>query len=135
SAFGFRVFTYELTEVVRQQQDSGILYNATRIREQVQVETDAAAPAFPQFRVRGFPDIFRMTGERLLEGLHYAYGKYGMENTMVICRSNKNANLYIQHIRNRILFREEELTGGDYIMVVRNNYHWLADANESSGFI
>ncbi|WP_353181993.1 AAA family ATPase [Parapedobacter lycopersici] len=135
SAFGFRVFTYELTEVVRQQQDSGILYNATRIREQVQVETDAAAPAFPQFRVRGFPDIFRMTGERLLEGLHYAYGKYGMENTMVICRSNKNANLYNQHIRNRILFREEELTGGDYIMVVRNNYHWLADANESSGFI
>src|SRR3546814_10673390 len=58
-----------------------------------------------------------------------------MENTIVICRSNKNANLYNQHIRNQILFREEELTGGDYIMVVRNNYFWLATESERAGFL
>src|SRR5690606_11605184 len=75
------------------------------------------------------------TGEQLIEGLHYAYDKFGMEQTMVVCRSNKNANLYNQHIRNRILFREEELTGGDYIMVVRNNYFWLEPEAERADFI
>src|SRR5690606_13387399 len=89
----------------------------------------------PQFTVKGYADIPRTTDENLIEGLHYAYEKYGMENTIVICRSNKNANLYNQHIRNRILFREEELTGGDYIMVVRNNYFWLAAESERTGFI
>ena len=135
-AFGLQVFSYELTEVVRQATDSGILYNATRIREQLQSgHGHSTSPAFPRFRVSGYPDTFRMTGERLLEGLHYAYDKFGLEQTMVVCRSNKSANLYNQHIRNRILFREEELTGGDYIMVVRNNYHWLDDASEGPGFI
>lgn len=136
SAFGLRIFTYELTEVVRQQRDSGILYNATRIREQIQAgQQGASTPAYPQFRVNGYPDIYRMTGERLIEGLHYAYDKYGVENTIVVCRSNKSANRYNQHIRNRILFREEELTGGDYVMVVRNNYHWLSDTAEHASFI
>src|SRR5690606_21674862 len=134
--FGMRVFAVELTEVVRQEKDSGILYNATVIREQIHSysEQDESVP-FPQFMTKGFPDIYRMTGERLMEGLHYAYDKYGMENTLVICRSNKNANLYNQHIRNRILFREEELTGGDYIMVVRNNYYWLSADSNRTGFI
>ena len=136
SAFGFHMFTYELTEVVRQANDSGILYNATRIREQLQPgSSHESSPTFPKFRIRGYPDTFRMTGERLVDGLHYAYDKFGMENTMVICRSNKNANLYNQHIRNQLLFREEELTGGDYIMIVRNNYHWLSDDDDGPGFI
>ncbi len=135
-AFGMRVFAHELTEVVRQEKHSGILYNATVIRQQIHSASDLEEPVpFPQFRIKGFPDIFRMTGERLIEGLHYAYDKYGMENTLVICRSNKNANLYNQHIRNHILFREEELTGGDYIMVVRNNYYWLSADSNRSGFI
>lgn len=136
ATFNMHLFTCELTEVVRQGQNSGILFNATRIREQIQpVRSRPSAPGFPQFKVKGYPDIYRMTGERLIEGLHYAYDKYGLENTIVICRSNKNANLYNQHIRNRILFRDEELTGGDYIMVVRNNYHWLSNEEEDAGFI
>lgn len=136
--FGLATSTCELTDVVRQEQDSGILHNATAIRQLIQTATDNTDDRpmpFPQFTVKGYPDIYRMTGENLIEGLHYAYEKYGMENTIVICRSNKNANLYNQHIRNRILFREEELTGGDYIMVVRNNYFWLAAESERTGFI
>ncbi len=137
--FGLHSAVYELTDVVRQEQDAGILLNATAIRHQIQTaleRNDEHEPLpFPKFTVKGYPDIYRMTGEHLIEGLHYAYDKYGMENTIVICRSNKNANLYNQHIRNRILFREEELTGGDYIMVVRNNYFWLAAESERTGFI
>lgn len=73
-----------------------------------------------------------MTGERLIEGLEYAYREFGMENSIVICRSNKNANLYNLNIRNRILYREEELTGGDYLMVVRNNYFWTGQESEQT---
>lgn len=129
--FGLELFTYELTDVVRQEKASGILFNATRIREMIRTETET----FPQFEVKGYPDVYRMTGEKLVEGLNYAYNKFGMDNTLVVCRSNKNANSYNQNIRNRILYREEELTGGDYIMVVRNNYFWLQAEEKSSAFI
>ena len=136
NAFGLQVYAHELTEVVRQEQHSGILYNATVIRQQIHTATELGESLpFPHFRTAGFPDIYRMTGERLIEGLNYAYDKYGMENTLVICRSNKHANLYNQHIRNQLLFREEELTGGDYIMVVRNNYYWLSADSDRTGFI
>jgi len=133
--FGLDVFSIELTEVVRQTKDSGILYNATKIRQEIKLEEETATYPFPQFITKGFPDIFRMTGERLIEGLHYAYDEFGIENTIVICRSNKAANLYNQNIRNRILFREEEITGGDLIMIVRNNYFWLQENNQEQGFI
>ncbi|MCF8452884.1 MAG: ATP-binding domain-containing protein, partial [Pedobacter sp.] len=106
-------------------------FNATQLRELVRKGEEV----FPKFKIRGYKDIFRMTGERLVEGLNYAYDKYGMENTIVICRSNKNANAYNQNIRNRILFREEELSGGDHIMVVRNNYFWLKPEDNSGDFI
>jgi exodeoxyribonuclease-5 len=129
--FRLSVFTYELTDVVRQEKESGILFNATQLRELVRKGEEV----FPKFKIRGYKDIFRMTGERLVEGLNYAYDKYGMENTIVICRSNKNANAYNQNIRNRILYREEELTGGDHIMVVRNNYFWLKPEDNSGDFI
>lgn len=129
--FRLSVFTYELTDVVRQEKESGILFNATKLRELVRKGEEV----FPKFQIRGYKDIFRMTGERLVEGLNYAYDKYGMENTIVICRSNKNANAYNQNIRNRILYREEELTGGDHIMVVRNNYFWLKPEDNSGDFI
>lgn len=136
ATFGIKVFHYEMTMVVRQQQESGILYNATRIRELIQHHNpQSATPEFPKIRTAGFSDVFQMTGERLIEGLHYAYDKYGIANCLVVCRSNKHANLYNQHIRNTILFREEELTGGDYIMVVRNNYYWLAQDAGREGFI
>lgn len=134
--FDFQVFHYELTDVVRQEKSSGILFNATRIREQIRVDDDQKeALKYPRITIKGFRDIFKMTGERLEEGLNYAYQKYGMENTLVICRSNKNANLYNQHIRNRVLYREEELTGGDFIMVVRNNYFWSNQEEKGSAFI
>src|SRR5690606_11336840 len=92
--FSLQVFSIELTDVVRQEKESGILYNATIIRNLIR---DTAGKqdliSYPQFHIKSFKDIYRMTGERLIEGLEYAYSKYGMENTIVICRSNKNANL------------------------------------------
>lgn len=131
SDFRLKVLSYELTDVVRQEKESGILYNATQLRELIRM----GKQTFPKFSIRAYRDIFRMTGERLIEGLNYAYDKYGMENTIVICRSNKNANAYNQNIRNRILYREEEITGGDHIMVVRNNYFWLKPEDNSGDFI
>ncbi|MDN3546898.1 ATP-dependent DNA helicase [Mucilaginibacter aquaedulcis] len=128
SKFGVNVFGYELTDVLRQGKDSGILYNATRIRDIIRAEEITT----PKVTTKGYKDVFRMTGERLPEGLEYAYRKYGYDRTLIICRSNKNANLYNGQIRNRILYREEELTGGDQIMVVKNNYFWLQDQDESS---
>lgn len=134
--FQLCVYPLELTTVVRQSKDSGILYNATKIREQITSSTwEQYEFPFPKFITKGFKDLYRMTGERLIEGINYAYDKYGIENTMIICRSNRSANLYNQNIRNRILFRDEELTGGDYIMVVKNNYYWLQENNMGEGFI
>lgn len=129
--YGLNAFAFELTEVVRQQEESGILVNATRVRNLIRDEHFV----FPQFSVKGYPDIYQMNGERLVEGLNYAYDKFGVENTMVVCRSNKSANLYNQQIRNRILFREEEITGGDYLMVVKNNYFWNGSEDNGRSFI
>jgi ATP-dependent exoDNAse (exonuclease V) alpha subunit len=130
--FGLTIFSYELTDVLRQQKDSGILHNVTRIRDIIRQGKEV----MPQIVTKGYTDVFRMTGERLEEGLEYAYNKYGNENTLIICRSNKNANLYNKQIRARLLWREEELTGGDQIMVVKNNYFWLQEQEEgSTGFI
>ena len=134
--FGLTTYTYELTEVVRQEKNSGILFNATKIRNEIRLEDENPAYTYPNFVTKGFKDVYSMSGERLVEGLHYAYDKYGIENTMVICRSNKSANLYNRHIRNQILFRDEEITGGDIVMVVRNNYYWLQQHDEKHvGFI
>jgi ATP-dependent exoDNAse (exonuclease V) alpha subunit len=130
--FGLTVFSYELTDVLRQQKDSGILHNVTRIRDIIRLGKET----MPQIITKGYKDVFRMTGERLEEGIEYAYNKYGNENTLIICRSNKNANLYNKQIRARLLWREEELTGGDQVMIVKNNYFWLQEQEESStGFI
>ncbi|MBS7564554.1 AAA family ATPase [Mucilaginibacter sp. Bleaf8] len=130
--FGLDVNSFEMTEVLRQQKNSGILYNVTGVRDIIRKGEEM----YPQIVTKGYKDVFRMTGERLEEGLNYAYSKYGNENSLVICRSNKNANLYNRQIRNRILMREEELTGGDQIMVVRNNYFWMqVHEEDSTGFI
>ena len=126
--YGLDVHSFELTDVLRQQKDSGILYNVTRVRDIIRQEKEV----IPKITTKGYKDVFRMTGERLPEGLEYAYGKYGHDDTLVICRSNKSANLYNMQIRNRLLYREEELTGGDQIMVVKNNYFWLQDKEEGS---
>jgi len=128
--FHLYVTEVELREVVRQEQKSGILANATMLRQMINDEV----VTLPQFITKGYRDIFRMTGLKLVEGLEYAYRKFGMENCLVVCRSNKSANVYNQQIRSRLLYREEELTGGDQIMVVRNNYFWLPDS-EATSFI
>ena len=119
----------ELKEVVRQEKESGILFNATNLRTQIEKENNYELKINPDF-----PDTFRISGMELQDELESCVSKYGIEGTMVICRSNKRANLFNQQVRNRILWMEDELTSGDLMMVVKNNYHWL-DANSKMGFI
>src|SRR5690606_38016950 len=125
SNFRCQVFEVEMKQVMRQAEASGILMNATNLREQLTAEK-----ANLKIKTGGYKDIYRMTGERLEDGLRYAYDKFGIENTTVICRSNKNANLYNQHIRRQIFFHEDEISAGDYLMIVKNNYHWLPKDSE-----
>ncbi len=129
SNYHLTVYHTELTEVVRQQQLSGILENATTIRQQI----NASEAVFPQLKTRNYKDVYRITGEKIIEGLCYAYSKYGEENSLVICRSNKSANLYNQHIRHQVLGHDDELTGGDWVMIVKNNYYWMPE--ECGSFI
>lgn len=121
----------ELDEVMRQESDSGILYNATALREILKSEF---IDTF-QFRVKGFKDIVRLTdGYEIEDAIHQAYYNYSIEDTAFIVRSNKRANLYNQQIRIKILGRESELSTGDFLMVVKNNYFWLDEKSEA-GFI
>jgi exodeoxyribonuclease V len=122
--------SYELTEVVRQSQDSGILSNATLIRRII----DRQEFRLPLFSVGNFPDIRRLTGADLEDALNSAYSSSNKDSNVVICRSNKRANIFNQEIRRRILFFEEEINTGDYMMVVKNNYFWLPEGS-SAGFI
>ena len=126
-----RVLEFELDEVVRQELGSGILENATRLRE---VLHDEFYESFA-FNLKGFKDIVRlMDGQEIMDAINDAYDSNGHEETAIIVRSNKRANLYNQQIRNRILFRDNELTAGDYMMVVKNNYFWIKPTTEA-GFI
>jgi ATP-dependent exoDNAse (exonuclease V) alpha subunit len=128
--FGLKVTAVELKEVVRQEKKSGILANATMLRKLINTYEDQQV--LPKFITKGYKDIFSMTGIKLVEGLEYAYSKFGIENALVVCRSNKSANVYNNQIRARLLYRDEELSGGDQIMVVRNNYFWLPDHPETA---
>ncbi len=120
----------ELTDVVRQAESSGILQNATHIRNMINNEEFT----FPKFQLDGFKDIIRITGEDLEDALNSSYSNYGAEGTMVLCRSNKRANLFNQQIRARIRWQEDEISSGDFMMVVKNNYHWLPEKS-GAGFI
>lgn len=117
STFRSAVIETELTEVMRQAQDSGILHNATLLRAELNKKE-----LLIKFHTKSFNDIFRMTGERLEDGLRYAYEKYGIDNTTIICRSNKMAVQYNEYIRRQIHFMDGELEAGDFLMIVRNNY-------------
>lgn len=117
-----QVFQHELREVMRQEATSGILENATSLRELLPQEK-----ATIRLRTKAYPDIFKMGSQRLEEGLRYAYEKYGEQNTILVCRSNKAANLYNQLIRREIRFCQDELEAGDLLMVVRNNYVQVPD--------
>ncbi len=129
------VHSAELVEVVRQLSDSGILSNATAIRHKIAAFDNADDIPLPLFNANPKGgDVCRLHGADLEEALNVEYGNFGQEGVAVICRSNKRANLYNQAIRNRILFRDDEVGTGDFLMVVKNNYHWL-DENSDMGFI
>ena len=125
------VITLELDEVVRQAENSGILVNATLLREQIQSEYFDSF----QFDVDPFKDIIRLIdGHEIQEAIDTSYSENGKEETAFIVRSNKRANLYNENIRARILYLENEIAVGDFMMVVKNNYHWL-DPKSEAGFI
>jgi ATP-dependent exoDNAse (exonuclease V) alpha subunit len=125
------VIKMELDEVVRQEQDSGILANATVLREAL---SNGVNDSF-KFDLANFKDIIRLIdGQEIMDAINDSYSDLGREETAIIVRSNKRANLYNQQIRNRILFNESELSSGDYLMVVKNNYFWIKPTTEA-GFI
>lgn len=118
-----KVHSEELQEVVRQSENSGILHNATYMRKKIEANnTDS-----PLFDLSDFMDIIPLEGSEIIDSITESYDKVGIENTLIVCRSNKRANSYNQGIRNQILWREEELSPGDLLMVVKNNYFWLKD--------
>jgi ATP-dependent exoDNAse (exonuclease V) alpha subunit len=126
--YGLKVYECDLNQVLRQSEESGILWNATRIRQMSQ----GASIVLPQIRIKGFPDIRLMPGNELVESLCSSYSRVGMDETMVVTRSNKRANIYNQGIRNTILDREDELCRGDLLMIVKNNYYWTENMKEIS---
>jgi len=121
--YGMKVYECDLNQVLRQSEESGILWNATRIRG-VWSEERGVRILLPQIRFKGFADIQVVPGDELIESLSSSYSRVGMDETMVITRSNKRANIYNQGIRNTILDREDELCRGDLLMIVKNNYFW-----------
>ncbi len=131
AAFGVKIRSFEMTEVVRQEAGSGILFNATTIRKLI---SSGKNDISPKFRLQGFTDIIRVRGDEMEDCLNEAYSRYGKDETIIVCRSNKRANLFNQQVRMRILGRENELTGGDLLMAVKNNYFWLQD-NAKASFI
>lgn len=125
--FNAEVFHIELKEVVRQAEASGILENATNIRALAVGEYQG----LPKFETEGFDDFFSINGEVLEDEINSNYGKYGIDNCLIITRSNKRANLFNQHVRSRILWLEEKISSGDLMMVVKNNYFWVATDHNS----
>jgi ATP-dependent exoDNAse (exonuclease V) alpha subunit len=126
-----QVYQIELDEVMRQEEGSGVLHNATLIRELINDFYDSGF----KFQLKGFKDIVRLIdGYDIQDAINTAYSNYGVEDTAFIVRSNKRANQYNQQIRTQILFKESELSVGDFLMVVKNNYFWLKETDEA-GFV
>ncbi len=120
---GLEVTAANMDEVLRQSSESGILFNATAIRRTV---LSGGKPVPPRIRLAGFPDVRAVNGDELIESICGSYSKAGIDGTMIVTRSNKRAIVYNQGIRGMILGREEGLTSGDRVMVVKNNYFWTA---------
>ena len=137
SAYGLRVHEADISEVLRQAQASGILCNATAVRSLI---SGGNAAVMPKVCLAGFTDVTVVPGDELIEQLASSYSHAGLDDTIVITRSNKRANIYNQGVRRTILDREDELCRGDQLMIVKNNYHWTqptpggspADAQQSS---
>lgn len=127
SGYGLDVTECILTEVIRYSGRNGILSNATMLRERMAADDIYDLPVLT---LKGYEDISSIPGSELIEAINSSYNEVGMDETMVICRSNKRAYLYNKGIRNTILYREEELSTGDILMIAKNNYHWTADCKE-----
>jgi exodeoxyribonuclease-5 len=129
--YGFGLITCELKQVVRQSETSGVLMNATRVRKQV-ADNDLVHPSLDCVN---YKDLIRITGEELIDEISTAYGTCSLDGTIIVVNSNKQANRYNQGIRNRIFYREEEISPGDMVMVVKNNYFIINEEEDGAGFI
>ncbi len=125
--YGLEVREVDLTQVVRQIQESGILWNATQLRQLIAEDN---CYSLPKIKITGFPDIKMVPGTELIDAITSCYDHDGMDETIVICRSNKRANLYNNGIRAQILWREDELNTGDMLMIAKNNYYWTEQYKE-----
>ena len=125
--YGLDVVNANLTQVMRQVDSSGILWNATNLRK---LMANDDFDSLPKLKVSTFADIKQLPGVELIDTITESYQKAGMDETIVICRSNKRANIYNNGIRNQILYREEELNTGDLLMVAKNNYFWTEKIKE-----
>ncbi|WP_373729308.1 ATP-dependent DNA helicase [Bacteroides heparinolyticus] len=125
--YGLEVLEADLTQVVRQERQSGILWNATRLRQLIAEES---CYSLPKIRITGFADIKVLPGNELIDELSSCYDCDGPDETIVICRSNKRANIYNSGIRAQVLWREDELNTGDLLMVAKNNYFWTGKEKE-----
>jgi len=123
---GMTVTEFFLSDIVRQAQDSGILENATLIRQQI----NDGNISIPKIITKGFPDIIPISGTEILEEIDSCYSKYGESETIVISRTNKRANRFNAGIRGQVLWKEEEISQGDLLMVVKNNYFWLEEESK-----
>ncbi len=127
NAMGLYTRTYEMTEVVRQTDDSGILFNATMLRQHI--ASESLATVFPKL-MTNYPDIISLSGGDLLETINEAYGQVGEDETIIVTRSNKRATEFNKGIRNAVLYREDRIAVGDLLMVVKNNYFWAKNEKE-----
>lgn len=128
--YGMKVYECSLNEVVRQRQASGILHNATAVRRLI---TANDTFTMPKILFKGFGDVVSVRGDELIDSIASSYSESGTDETMVVTRSNKRANIYNHGIRNAILGREEQLEGGDMIMIVKNNYYWTENGKSGGG--
>ena len=124
--YGLKVYEVDLNQVLRQSEESGILWNATEVRCMMA----EGRWGLPKIRIEGFDDIQVVPGNELIEALATSYSRVGVDETMVVTRSNKRANIYNQGIRNQVLDREDELCTGDQIMIVKNNYYWTEQSKD-----
>ena len=127
--YGLKVYECDLNEVLRQSEESGILYNATMIRQMI---THDDITQLPKIHFAGYSDIKQMPGAELIEALADSYHHVGLDDTIVVTRSNKRANIFNPGIRNMVLDREEELSQGDILMIVKNNYYWMEEERKSN---
>ena len=125
--YGLDIQSITLKQVVRQAEKSGILMNATRLRNAIEADK---VKVFPKIQTSNYPDVSIIRGDELIEAIETAYRRDGIEESIVISRTNKRANLFNNGIRNRILWREEQLSSGDWLLVAKNNYYWAEKTPE-----